>query len=157
MLDKLVPLIGKSIETEEIKEIFKSWNAQYPKRLFCTDLEPNVKAKVEKDCIRLYFGKGQKTKFLNPIPTSWEGGFVAILTHIEFTKKSRGGIPFDITFQMTPAELTHLLGDSVEVETDDKAKKQFWSRKVGDKHELLVEDVYSASNETNRTILLRLL
>jgi hypothetical protein len=138
MLEKLIPLLGKSLETEEIKKIYSDWNAQYPKRISCTANEPNIKGKVEKDCIRLYFGRGGNSKYLKPIPTTWEGGFIGMLTMIEFTKKSRGGIPFDVTHAMSPEELTAILGTPKVVEFMGKITT--WRKNTSDKHELIVCD-----------------
>ena len=136
MLEKLIPLLGMSLEKEEIKALYTAWNAQYPKRITYTANESNIKGKVEKDCIRLYFGRGGNSKYLKPIPTTWAGGFIGMLTMIEFTKKSRGGIPFNVTHAMAANELTAigvgadaLFGAAVAVQSDDRGNRPlsgFW-------------------------------
>jgi hypothetical protein len=149
MLEKLIPLLGMSLEKEEIKAIFTAWNAQYPKRITCTANEPNIKGKVEKDCIRLYFGRGGNSRYLKPIPTKWEGGYIGMLTTIEFTKKSRGGIPFDVTFAMTDEELTAILGKPKVV--NFVGKTTTWRKNLSKRHELIVTDLESAEGKI-RTI-----
>jgi hypothetical protein len=152
MLEKLIQLLGYSLETEEIKAIYKDWNAQYPKRITCTANEPNIKGKVEKDCIRLYFGRGGYSKYLKPIPTTWAGGYIGMLYMIEFTKKSRGGIPFDVTPAMTAEELTTIMGEPKVVEFMGKITT--WRKNTSDKHELIVSDSQGADGSVIRGITL---
>jgi hypothetical protein len=152
MLEKLIPLLGYSLETEEIKAIYKDWNAQYPKRITCTANESNIKGKVEKDCIRLYFGRGAYSRYLKPIPTTWAGGFIGMLYMIEFTKKSRGGIPFDITHAMTADEITAIMGTPKVVEFMGTITT--WRKNTSDKHELIVSDTTSTNGSTIRGITL---
>ncbi len=152
MLEKLIPLLGKSIESEEIKSLYKDWNAQYPKRITCTANESNIKGKVEKDCIRLYFGRGGNSRYLKPIPAAWAGGYIGMLYMIEFTKKSRGGIPFDVTHAMTPNELTAILGTPKVV--DFMGTTTTWRKNTSNKHELIVSDLLSIDGTLIRGITL---
>ena len=87
MLDQLIPLLGMRVDSKEIKDIFTEWNAIFPKRVTCSESEPMIKGKVERNCVRLHFGRGGNSRYLIPNPTSWEGGYFGIFTTIEFTKK----------------------------------------------------------------------
>lgn len=138
MIEKLLPLLGKSIQSEEIKTLFEEWNAVYPKKPYCTANEPNLKGKVERDCIRLYFGRGGNSRYLKPIPAHWDGGFIAQFTMMEFTKKRKGGIPFGVEYSMTPEELTGILGEPVVVEFMGTITT--WRKKLEDKYEFIVSD-----------------
>ncbi len=138
MIEKLLPLLGKSIQSEEIKTLFEEWNAVYPRKPYCTPNEPNLKVKVERDCIRLYFRLGGNSRYMKPIPAHWDGGFIAQFTMMEFTKKRKGGIPFDVEFSMTAEELTAILGEPVV--TNFVGTTTTWRRNLTDKHEFIVSD-----------------
>jgi hypothetical protein len=149
MLDRLIPLLGYNIQSEEIKAIYKEWNALYPKKPYCSNEEPVLKTKVEKDCIRLYFGKGGGSQHLKPIHTSWEGGYVAQLYTIEFTKKSRGGIPLGITHAMSDADVTAKMGQPIIEGT-----KTTWQKNTSDLHQLTVTQFEASDGAIDRTIRL---
>jgi hypothetical protein len=136
MLEQLIPLLGMNIENEQIKALFTDWRVPYPTSVTCTASKPNLKGKVEKNCIRLHFGRGGNSRYLKPIPTTWKGGNVCIFTTIEFTKKRRSEIPFDLRFDMTTDEFTAILGKPVL--TAITGKTSTWRKNVGDKHELVV-------------------
>ncbi len=76
MLDQLLPLLGMRIDSDEIKAIFTTWNVSFPKRITCTANEDRIKGKVEKNCVRLYFGRGGNSRYLKPIPAAWKGGYI---------------------------------------------------------------------------------
>jgi hypothetical protein len=152
MLEKLIPLLGLRVDNEAIKAIYTSWNAVFPKRISCTANEPNLKGKVEKDCIRLYFGRGGNSRYLKPMPTSWEGGFFGMFYMIEFTKKSRGGIPFGVTHAMSADELTAIMGQPKIVEFMGKITT--WRKNTSDKHELIVCQNDNTDGTTARSITL---
>jgi hypothetical protein len=138
MYDKLIPLLGKSIESEEIKALLVDWNVTYPKKVFCTADNPNLKDKIEKHCIRLYFGRGGNSRYMKPVPTSWAGGYIAQFTTIEFTKKRTDTIPFGVKYDMTPDELTAILGKPTV--TNVVSTTTTWRKNYTDKHELVVSD-----------------
>jgi hypothetical protein len=152
MIENLISLLGKSIESDEIKDLLMSWNVAYPTKITCTADSPNLKGKIEKDCIRLYFGRGGNSRYLKPIPTRWKGGFVALFTMIEFTKKRKGGIPFEVEHSMTSEELTAILGEPVVV--NFMGKTTTWRKNVTDKHELIVSDTVSTDETSLRSITL---
>jgi hypothetical protein len=152
MIDKLLPLLGKSIESDEIKDLLEDWRVLYPSKITCTADSPNMKGKIEKDCVRLYFGRGGNSRYLKPIPTRFKGGFVAMFTMIEFTKKRRGGIPFDVEHSMTPDELTAILGEPKVVEFVGTTTT--WRKNLTDKHEFIVSDSVSTDGTAIRSMTL---
>ena len=147
MLDQLIPLLGMRVDSKEIKDIFTEWNAIFPKRVTCTANEPMIKGKIEKNCVRLHFGRGGNSRYLKPIPTSWEGGYFGIFTMIEFTKKRKGNMPFDVEFEMEAEELSEILGES---KTDESITT--WRKNITDKHELVVSDTLSTDGTSLRSI-----
>lgn len=149
MIEKLMPLLGKSLESEEIKELLIDWRVPYPKSITCTDNDPTVKGKIEKDCIRLHFGKGGSTGYLNPIPTRFKGGYVGIFTHFEFTKKRVGGMPFGVEFNMSEAELTKILGKPFSNSVGDTFT---WHKKYSDKYEFIVTDILNTGGSATRSM-----
>jgi hypothetical protein len=150
MLDKLIPLLGMRVDSKEIKDIFTEWNAIFPKRVTCTANEPNIKGKVEKNCVRLYFGRGGNSRYLKPIPASWEGGYFGIFTMIEFTKKRKGDMPFGVEFDMESEELTQILGEPKIVEF--MGTTTTWRKNITDKHEFIVSDTLSTDGSSLRSM-----
>jgi hypothetical protein len=135
MLEQLIPLLGMRVDSKEIKDIFTEWNAIFPKRVTCSENEPTIKGKVERNCVRLHFGRGGNSQYLKPNTTSWEGGYFGIFTTIEFTKKRKGDMPFDVEFEMEADELTEILGEPVVSDSSTT-----WRKNITDKHELVVLD-----------------
>jgi hypothetical protein len=150
MLDQLIPLLGMRVDSKEIKDIFTEWNAVFPKRVTCTANEPTIKGKVEKNCVRLYFGRGGNSRYLKPIPASWEGGYFGIFTMIEFTKKRKGDMPFDVEFEMEADELTEILGEPKTVEF--MGITTTWRKNITDKHEFIVSDTLSTDGSSLRSM-----
>ncbi len=152
MYDKLIPLLGKSIEDKEIKELLKEWNIVYPKSIHCTPNYTTLKGKIEKHCIRLYFGMGGNSRYLKPIATAREGRFIAQFTMIEFTPKRTDSIPFGVRFDMTPDELTAILGAPKVV--NFMGTITTWRKSYTKKHELVVSDTLSTDGTSLRSMTL---
>ncbi len=153
-MENLVSLLGHSIESPEIKELLTEWRVPYPSKITCTVEEPDLKAKIEKDCIRLYFTRGGNSPYLKPIPTKWKGGFVGLFTSIEFTKKRKGGIPFGVEHNMTEAELTSLLGEPIRTNLNEGTTT--WRKNYSDKHEFVVSDIKFKDGTHSRSMKLGL-
>ena len=151
-MENLVSLLGQPIESPEIKNLLIEWRVPYPSKITCTVEEPDLKAKIEKDCIRLYFTRGGNSPYLNPIPTKWKGGFVGIFTSIEFTKKRKGGIPFGVEHNMTEVELTAILGEPIK--SNLGGENTTWRKNFSDKHEFVVTDVKSNDGTLVRSMKL---
>lgn len=152
MLEKLIPLLGKSIEDKEIKDLLTEWNVTYPKSITCTANNTNLKDKIEKHCIRLYFGMGGYSPYLKPIPAAREGSFIAQFTMIEFTKKRTDSMPFGVRFDMTPDELTAIFGEPKVV--DFMGKTTTWRKNYTDKHEMIVSDNLYSDGSSLRSMTL---
>ncbi len=150
MIEKLIPLLGKSLESEEIKTLLTDWRVPYPKSITCSADNPSVKGKIEKDCIRLHFGVGGNSKYLKPIPTRFKGGFVGIFTNFEFTKKRVGGMPFGVEFNMSEAELTKILGKPVK--NNLVVDTMTWRKSYSDKHEFIVTDILNTDSSAMRSM-----
>jgi hypothetical protein len=152
MIENLVTLLGKSIESEEIKGLLESWRVLYPSKITCTADSPGLKGKIEKDCVRLYFGRGGNSRYMKPIPAKFKGGFIAMFTMIEFTKKRKGGIPFDVEHSMTPAELTAILGEPKVVEF--MGTTTTWRKNYTEQHEFVVSDTLATDGTSIRSMTL---
>jgi hypothetical protein len=146
MYDKILPLLGKSIDSSEIKSLFMVWNVTMPKSILCAPDYPILKDKIEKHCLRLHFGMGGNSRFLKPIPAAREGRFTAQLTTLEFTKKRTDNIPFGVKFDMTPDEVTALMGAPVVADTTTT-----WRKNYTPKHELVIKDAI-VNGEMTRTM-----
>lgn len=151
MVDQLIALMGHSIESEEVKKLLVDWNVIYPRKVFCTAENPILKDKIEKHCVRLYFGIAGESPFLTRIPTGWEGGFIAQLVRIEFTPKRTYFIPFDITYAMTQEELTRALGEPI-VTQEDEVTITTWRRPYTEQHELIVKETVKGEAAPVRAI-----
>jgi hypothetical protein len=152
MYDKLIPLLGKSIEDKEIKTLLEEWKIEYPKSIYCAPDYQNLKGKIEKHCIRLYFGMGGNSRYLKPIASHRANSFIAQFTRIEFTKKRTDSIPFGVNFAMTSDELTAILG-SPKV-TDVVGKTTTWRKNYTKKHELVVTDSLAPDGTALRSMIL---
>jgi hypothetical protein len=139
MLKKLIPLLGKSIESEDIKNLFTELGFAYPSKTTCTANIDAIKGKFEKDGIRLYFGRGANSRYAKPILGKTKGSYIGIFHMIEFTKKCKDGtIPLGIKHTMTSEELTAIFGEPKVV--NFMGKNTTWRKNITDKHELIVSD-----------------
>lgn len=147
MIEKLLSLLGRSIESEEIKSLYKEFDAIYPKKITCTANNDGIKGKVEKDGIKLYFGRGGYSRYLKPILAKTKGSNIGMFTMIEFTKKYKDAIPFGVTYDMKHDELTKKLGKPKVVEF--MGKTSTWRKNFTDKHELIVSDMQTTNTSTD--------
>jgi hypothetical protein len=154
MLEKLVPLLGKSIESEEIKSLFTELGFKYPIKTTCTANNSNVKGKFEKDGLILYFGLNKFSRFTKPILGKTKGTYIGVFHMIELSKKCKEGvIPFGVKYGMKADELTAIFGEPKV--TDFVGKSTIWRKNYGDKHELLVNDSSYSDGETLRSVTLQ--
>jgi hypothetical protein len=138
MLEKLLSLLGKSVETQEIKDLYKSFGAAYPKKITGNADTSMLKGRVEKDGIELHFGVGGNSKHLTNIPTSKAGTYIARFMMIEITAKYKGEIPHGIQFDMSAEALTKILGKPKEV--NFMGKSFIWKKSINDKQEIKIDD-----------------
>jgi hypothetical protein len=138
MVEKVISLLGKSVETQEIKDLYAEFGAVYPKTITCTANNDTLKGKIEKDGIKLYMGRGGYSKYLKPQLGKKEGSYIGLFTMIEFTKKYAGELPYGIKYGMSPAELTSILGKPKEVSF--MGTTTTWRKNITDKHEIIISD-----------------
>jgi hypothetical protein len=141
MIEKLEALIGKNIESEEIKSLFAEWNVAYPKK---TTVTPNNSSlsdcKMKRNGLELHFHLGGNSKFAKPIPAVRKGGFVALLRELIFTPKYQGELPFGLTVNMNPQEITKILGEP-KVTNFMHLDSIIWRKPYKDKFEVIASDV----------------
>jgi hypothetical protein len=152
MIEKLTPLLGHSIESEEIKNLFAEWGMKYPAKTTCTPNNNSVKGKFEKDGVLLYFTMGGHSRYLTPIPARVKNSYIGIFSMIEFTKKCKIALPFGVNYNSTPEELTAIFGEPKV--TEFMGKSTIWRKNYTDKHEFMVNDNVFQDGSTLRSITL---
>jgi hypothetical protein len=136
MLEKLFLLLGKSIESDEVKMLFEEWSVTYPTKFTCTPNNATVKTKMRKDGIKLYFTMGGNSKYLKPIPAKSANSYIGIFSMIEIDKKCTLALPFDISHALKPVALTEILGEPKE--TVFMGKSTIWRKNINEKLEIIV-------------------
>ncbi len=136
MTEKLCKLLGKSIESDEIKALFAEWNVEYPKSTTCTPNHSTVKTKMEKDGVKLYFTVGGNSRFTKPIPAKKANSYIGIFSMIEFTKKCKLELPFKIERTMSAAEFTAILGEPKVV--NFMGETTTWRKNFNETQEIIV-------------------
>ena len=156
MLAKLIALLGKSIESDEIRALFEEWKTDFPKKTFCTADNPGLgSCKMEREGIKLYFSRGANSRYLKPVKGWRKSSYIAMLTHIEFQKKRKGEVPFGIKHEMTDEELTAILGKSVT--TNLLGETIMWRKTYQKIYEIIVADTVLATGKKVRTVTLNFL
>jgi hypothetical protein len=138
MLQKLLNLLGTSVDTQKIIDLYAEFGAVYPKKITGNANISMLKGKVEKDGIALHFGVCDNGKHLNPKKTKKQGTYIALLLMIEITKNYKGEIPLGIKYTMHPNELTQLLGSPKEI--DFMGKSFIWKKNISTQHEIKIDD-----------------
>jgi hypothetical protein len=136
MLENLYKLLGKSIESEEIKALFKEWKVDYPTKTTCTPNNDQVKTKMKKDGLILYFSRGGNSKYLKPIPAKTKNSYIGIFSMIEVTDKYKLELPFGISLAQKPEELTKILGKPKV--TTFMGESTIWRKNFNDKLEIVI-------------------
>lgn len=77
MLERLLNLLGKSIDSPEIIALYEEFGAKYPKKITGNSNYSMLKG-VKKDGLELHFGIENNGKYLNPKPTKTAGTFIAV-------------------------------------------------------------------------------
>jgi hypothetical protein len=152
MIEKLLPLMGKSIESEEIKNLFAEWRLKYPTKTTCTPNHSTVKGKFEKEGVLLYFTIGEFSRYLKPIPARVKNSYIGIFSMIEFTKKCTLDLPFGVKRTMQPEELTAIFGEPKV--TNFLGKTTIWRKNYTDRHEFVVNDSVFPDGTALRSITL---
>jgi hypothetical protein len=147
MLDKLIPLLGKSLDNQEIKALFAEWGVDLPSKITCTANNDTVKTKMKKDGLILSFGRGANSRYMKPIEAAKKGSYIGLFKMIEVTPTYRGALPFPISTAVNPDELTAAFGTPKVV--DFMGKTTTWRKVFQEKYEL----VASISEYTDGSIL----
>jgi hypothetical protein len=143
MLEQLIALLGKSIESDEIRSLFTEWNVAFPKKTFCTaNVDSIGSCKMEREGMKMYFTRGANSRFMKPIKGVRKSSFICLFSMIEFQKKRKGPIPFGVKHDMTYDELTAILG---KPKTNNVVSQStVWRKTYEGNYELIVSDeVYS--------------
>jgi hypothetical protein len=155
MLEKLLSLLGTSVDTQEIKDLYAEFGAKYPTKITGNADTSMLKGRVKKDGIELHFGAVKNGKYLNPKPTKTAGTNIALFVMIQILDKYKGEIPHGIKYNMSADELTKILGKPKEV--NFMGKSFIWKKNISDKHEIKIDDS-RGMDETEaftRTIMLQ--
>jgi hypothetical protein len=136
MLENLYKLLGKSIESEEIKALFKEWKVDYPSKTTCTPNNDQVKTKMKKDGLILYFSRGGNSKYLKPIPAKTKNSYIGIFSMIEVTDKCKLELPFGVSLAQKPEDFTKILGEPKV--TNFMGESTIWRKNFNEKQEIVV-------------------
>ena len=152
MIETLLPLLGKSIESGEIKALFTEFAWAYPSKTTCTANNDTIKGKFEKEGVILRFGRGANSRYLKPILAKTKGTYIGIFCLIEFTKKCPYALPFDVKYDMKPEELTAILGEPRTV--NFMGLSTIWRKNYTGKYELIVNDSRIGDTDLLRSMTL---
>ncbi len=152
MIENIIPLLGKSIESDDIKKLFVEYGFAYPKKTTCTANNDRIKGKFEKNGIIFYFGRGANSRYLKPVQAKTKGAYVALFSMIECTKKCTIELPFGVQYDTKPDELTAMLGTPKVV--DFMGKTTTWRKNYTEKHEFIVCDNAYTDGTSLRSITL---
>jgi hypothetical protein len=155
MIDKLLSLLGASVDTQEIKDLYTEFGAKYPTKITGNADTSMLKGRVKKDGIELHFGVTANGKYLKPKKTEKEGTYIAMFLMIQILKDYKGEMPHGIKYNMTADELTKILGKPNEV--NFMGKSFIWKKNISNKHEIKIDDS-RGMDETEaftRTIMLQ--
>lgn len=137
MLENLYKLLGKSIESEEIITLFKEWDVDYTTKITCTPNNDQVKTKMKKDGLILYFSRGGNSKYLKPIPAKTKNSYIGIFSMIEVTDKCKLELPFGVSFaQKKPEDFTKILGEPKV--SNFMGESTIWRKNFNDKLEIVI-------------------
>jgi hypothetical protein len=151
MLDELIALLGKSIESDEIRALFAAWNVNFPKKTFCTAEVPSIgSCKMEREGMKMHFARGGNSRYMKPIKGVRKSSFICMFTKIEFQKKRKGVVPFGVRHDMNYDELTAILGKPMV--TNAVSTVTVWRKRYEGSYELIVTDDLHKDGKKLRSI-----
>ncbi|MDZ7879652.1 MAG: hypothetical protein U5L45_18385 [Saprospiraceae bacterium] len=144
MINELVPLIGKRLDSDEIRAIFTAWNVPIPKKTACTANNSSMgDCKLRKDGLSLQFGMGGHGELVKPIQIDKKGSrFEGICIFVCAQKGYEGAFPFDISIEMTAEELTKILGEPKEDDFMGIYTRTWRKDFEGDYEVLYIENIF---------------
>jgi hypothetical protein len=140
MIEKLETLLGKSIESDEIKTLFKEWGVPYPKKTTSTANNSSLgDCKMKRDGYSLHFHIGYNSKYAKPIAAKKKGSYTGLLREIIFTSKYKGQLPFGLEVNMEATAITKILGEPEKVSFMN-LETVTWRKYYKDKFEVIAYD-----------------
>jgi hypothetical protein len=147
---ELLPFLGLSIESQEVRDLILKYDTKYPSSTTCTGNSFGLKSVLEKNTLVLYFGPGFNCSFTKPILAKRKGSYIQQVTALGFFKNYKGELPFELNVRMSNKELTKILGephlDNFVFETIT------WRKQINDKMEIIVVQI-DGKNEFNINFL----
>jgi hypothetical protein len=141
MINDLLPLLGKSLESAEVKQLFTEWRVPLPKKITCTANNDRVPTKLRKDGIELEFGRGGYSRYKKPIPAARKGSYIGMVNLIVITPRYTGPMPFPVSPSVDPDELTKVFGKPKVV--DFMGTTTTWRGTFAKKYELVASAMTS--------------
>jgi hypothetical protein len=141
MIEKLISLIGKRIDSAEVKALFAEWNVAFPKKITCTPNNSSLGyCKLKKDGLSIEFGLGGHGKLVKPVPNS-KNNYIGLALFVDVDKKYQGEFPYGVTLQITAAELTKIWGEPKQTEFMNTTTTTWRKDYKNDYEVLLYEDL----------------
>jgi hypothetical protein len=137
MIEKLISLIGKRIDSDEVKALFTEWDIAFPKKITCTANNSSLgNCKLKKDGVSIEFGKGGNGKLLKPVPGG-KNNYIGLAIFINADKSYKDDFPFDLKYGTEEIELTKILGQPKETSFMNIVTK-IWRKEYKLDYEVLV-------------------
>jgi hypothetical protein len=147
---ELLPFLGLSIESQEVRDLILKYDTKYPSYTTCTGNSFGLKSVLEKNTLVLYFGPGFNCSFTKPILAKRKGSYIQQVTAIGFMRNYKGMLPFELKAGMSNEKLTKILGEpSVN---NIVIKTTTWRKQINDKMELIIGQI-DCKNEFNISFL----
>jgi hypothetical protein len=139
MIEKLIALIGRRIDSAEIKAIFAEWHVAFPKKITCTLNNSSLGCcKLKKDGLSIEFGLGRHGKLVKPVPNS-KVNYMGLALFVNVDKKYQGEFPYGVTLAMNAAELTKILGEPKQTEFMNTTTTT-WRKDYKNDYEVLLDE-----------------
>jgi hypothetical protein len=156
MIEKLEKLIGKSIESNEVKSLFEEWGVPYPKKTTSTANNSSLgDCKMKIDGYSLHFHIGFNSKYAKPIPAKRKGSYIGLFREIIFTPAYKGVLPFGLQVSMSVAEITQILGQP-KTTSFMNLETTTWRKPYKDKFEVLAYDTELSNGKLIREMRISL-
>jgi hypothetical protein len=152
IINYLLPLLGKRIDSNEITSLFAEWGVVYPKTITCTANNDTIRTKMEQNGIKIYFGRGGNSRYLKPQPSQRKGSYTALFALIEFLPKYTRPMPFNLRPEMEDSELNLILGEPKVV--NFVGETTTWRKPYKDIYELIVSKTTWSDGKETKSITL---
>lgn len=133
---ELLPYLGLSIESQEVKDLIAKCGAKYPAKNTCTGNSFGLKCVLIKNSVVLYFDTGFNCSFTRPIPAKRSGSYIQQVISIGLLKDYIGNLPFDLRLDMANDELSNILGEPIVANIVFETTT--WRKNINDKMEIVI-------------------